>query len=140
MPKPNKTWILKERIKYLEDQVESLTAQLDVEKDASKIDRILDKEKYTSLKVKLDVQKSCGKIDGAMAKMKYDKMYRTTLQISRDFLKYVEAHPDDDDNDSDSDSDSDITMINLVSIDDFFNRSPTITDEEIEEVRECFGI
>ena len=109
MPKPSKTWLLKEKIKYLEDHVESLKDQLEMEINCAKIDRILDKEKY-------------------------DKMHNTALQISRDFLKYVEEHPDDDDDDG---YDSDDTMI---SINDFFNGSPPISDEEMEEVKEVFRI
>ena len=109
MPKPSKTWLLKEKIKYLEDQVTSLKDQLEMEKNCAKIDRILDKEKS-------------------------EKWYKTCLQISRDFLKYVEEHPDDEDDDG---YDSDDTMI---SIHDFFNGSPPISDEEMEEVHECFGI
>ena len=109
MPKPNKNWIMKEKIKYLEDQVKSLKEQLEMEKNCAKIDRILDKEKY-------------------------DKMYNTTLHISRDFLKYVEEHPNDDNDDG---YDSDDTMI---SINDFFNGSPPISDEEKEEVKEVFRI
>ena len=109
MPKPNKNLIMKEKIKYLEDQVTSLKDKLEMEKNCAKIDRILDKEKY-------------------------DKMYNTALHISRDFLKYVEEHPNDKDDDG---YDSDDTMI---SINDFFNGSPPISDEEIEEVKEVFRI
>ena len=109
MPKPSKTWILKEKIKYLEDRVTSLKDKLEMEITCAKIDRILDKEKY-------------------------DKMHNTALQISRDFLKYVEEHPNDDDSDG---YDSDDTMI---SINDFFNGSPPISDEEMEEVKEVFRI
>lgn len=109
MTKPSKTWLLQEKIKYLEDQVESLKDQLEMEKNCASIDRILDKEKY-------------------------DKMHNTALQISRDFLKYVEEHPNDDDDDG---YDSDDTM---VSINDFFNGSPPISDEEMEEVKEVFRI
>ena len=107
MPIPSKTWLLKERIKYLEDQVTSLKEVLELEKTCAKIDRILDKEKY-------------------------DKMYDTALRISRDFLNYVENYPDSD-SDDDSDDDSEDT---IISIDD---RSPPVSSDEEEDIRECFG-
>lgn len=111
MPKPSETWLLKEKIKYLENQVKSLKEKLEMEICSAKIDSLLDKEKY-------------------------DKLYDTTLHISRDFLKYVEDHPNDDDNDG---YDSDDTM---VSINEFFNYngSPPVSDEEMEEVKEVFRI
>ena len=112
MTKPSKTWLLKEKVKYLEDQVTSLKEQLAMEKNCAKIDRILDKEKY-------------------------DKMYNTALRISRDFMKYVEEHPSDDSDDSDdSDYDSDDTMIDI----DEFRGSPALSDEEMADVKDCFGI
>ena len=104
---PSKTWLLKEKIKYLEDQVTSLKEQLELEKTCAKIDRILDKEKY-------------------------DKMYDTALRISRDFLNYVENYPDSD-SDDDSDDDSEDT---IISIDE---RSPPVSSDEEEDIRECFG-
>ena len=108
MPIPSKTWLLKEKIKYLEDQVTSLKEVLELEKTCAKIDRILDKEKY-------------------------DKMYDTALRISRDFMKYVESHPSNDD---DSDDDSDDSEDTIISIDD---RSPPVSSDEEEDIRECFG-
>ena len=107
MPIPSKTWLLKERIKYLEDQVTSLKEELELEKTCAKIDRILDKEKY-------------------------DKMYDTAMRISRDFMKYVESHPSNDDDSDDSDDSEDT----IISIDD---RSPPVTSDEEEDIRECFG-
>ena len=108
MPIPSKTWLLKEKIKYLEDQVTSLKEELELEKTCAKIDRILDKEKY-------------------------DKMYDTALRISRDFMNYVESHPSNDD---DSDDDSDDSEDTIISIDD---RSPPVSSDEEEDIRECFG-
>jgi hypothetical protein len=109
MPKQHETWIMKEKIKYLQDQVESLKNKLEVETLCAKIQAVLDKEKY-------------------------DKMYNTAVQISRDFLKYVEDHPNDD---SDDGYDSDDTTIDITN---FFNASPPVTDEELEEVKEVFRI
>ena len=49
MPKLNDTSLLKEKIRYLKDQVISLKAELEVEQSALKIDQILDKEKYDKI-------------------------------------------------------------------------------------------
>ena len=73
-----------EQLKLKQDEIETLKTTLEFEQICNKIERILDKERHM-------------------------KEYDVTLQISRDFLKYVEDHPldavldyDTDDNYTDS--------------------------------------
>lgn len=104
------SWLLNQKIKALNDQITSLKEDLEFEKICNKIDTILNKEQS-------------------------QKWYKTCLQISRDYLNYVEAHPcADDDSYDDDDEDDDIININT-----FFD-SPPISDDDIEKVKEVFRI
>ncbi len=42
-------------------------------------------------------------------KQRYDKLYKTTLEISTDFMKYTEKHPNHDPND-------DTDALNLIKL------------------------
>ena len=124
MPKLNDTSLLKEKIRYLKGQVISLRAEIEVEQNASNIDKILDKEKY-------------------------DKLCKTTIQIARDFLRYKEAHPDKDESDTD-DGDDDYVDSSEEDPDDRHEDDdsdeepdydgPPVSPEERKEVRYMFGI
>ena len=99
-----KVWLLEQKVKMLEDEKLSLKQELEMEKTCARIDRILDKENY-------------------------DKMYKTCLEISRDFLRYVESHPNEDETDTEIDSDEDSDW-----------ESSPVTSEEEEELIEIFRI
>ena len=101
-----------------------MRAEIEVEQNASNIDKILDKEKY-------------------------DKLCKTTIQIARDFLRYKEAHPDKDESDTDEGDDDYVDSSEEDPDDrhedDDSDEEPDydglpVSPEQRKEVRFMFGI
>lgn len=85
-----------------------------------------------SLVEQLKFEKMCNKIDNILNKEKYDKMYNTAVQISRDFLKYVEEKNRDSECDESDCYDSEEDYSDTCS--------PPVSFDEMEEVHKTFGL
>ena len=75
--------------------------------------KLLTSEKE-SLSEQLKMEKAYNKIDNILNKEKYDHMYDTALQISKDYLKFVEDNQDSDES-SDMDLNDDYDAVEDIS-------------------------
>lgn len=91
-----KTIKLKEEIRFLIEKNKLLTIENE------------------SLNEQLKMEKAYNKIDNILNKEKYDHMYDTALQISKDYLKFVEDNHDSDES-SDMDLNDDYDTVEDIS-------------------------
>ena len=115
--KNGKLWLQNQQLRLKQDEVNTLREELEIERICIKIERILHQKEV-------------------------DKLYNTTLNISRDFMEYCENHPSDV-SDSDVDDDEfeppDEPMKDTISLRNFcqeFNWNAG----KVEEIQEVFGI
>ena len=111
-----KLWLRKQELMFQQDEINSLREELDFERICNQIERVLHKKEY-------------------------DKLYDTTLKISRDFMDYCESHPSESDSDDDDDEfeTPEGCLENGISLTDFCEEY-NWNAEKVQEIQEVFRI
>ena len=100
---------------------------------------MVDTVELESLQTQLEFERICNKIDRILYRKRLMKLYNTALQISRDFMKYVEDHPTNTNSDSDSECDDDDNYSVPFTMQEFCTEYDW-ESEKAQEIKDVFRL